>query len=67
MSGLHYTFIVHRWPHLDGRMIRTGDAEAAECERWSNTAEGAAEPLELRLFRPGSIRVSVTETEIGNG
>ena len=36
MSGLAlYLAIVHRWPHLDGRIaIMTGDAEAEEVRSW---------------------------------
>jgi two-component system nitrogen regulation response regulator GlnG len=36
MSGLAlYLAIVHRWPHLDGRIaIMTGDAEADEVRSW---------------------------------
>jgi len=36
MSGLAlYLAIIHRWPHLDGRIaIMTGDAEATEVRSW---------------------------------
>jgi len=36
LSGLAlYLLIVHRWPHLDGRIaIMTGDAEADEVRSW---------------------------------
>lgn len=36
MSGLAlYLLIVHRWPHLDGRIaIMTGDAEADDVRSW---------------------------------
>jgi len=52
MSGLAlYLLIVHRWPHLDGRIaIMTGDAEADEVRGWleQNRCMVLRKPFNLR-------------------
>jgi DNA-binding NtrC family response regulator len=52
MSGLAlYLAIVHRWPHLNGRIaIMTGDAEADEVRSWleQNRCTVLRKPFDLR-------------------
>ena len=52
MSGLAlYLAIVHRWPHLDGRIaIMTGDADAEDVRGWleQNRCTVLRKPFDLR-------------------
>jgi DNA-binding NtrC family response regulator len=73
MSGLAlYLAIVHRWPHLDGRIaIMTGDAEAEEVRSWlaQNRCTVVRKPFDLReisAWLDHGLR-SPRQRELGNG
>jgi two-component system nitrogen regulation response regulator GlnG len=72
MSGLAlYLAIVHRWPHLDGRIaIMTGDAEADEVRGWleQNRCTVLRKPFDLREITDWlNHGLRSPQREIGNG
>jgi DNA-binding NtrC family response regulator len=72
MSGLAlYLAIVHRWPHLDGRIaIMTGDAEADEVRRWleQNRCTVLRKPFDLREITDWLDHgLRSPQRELGNG
>lgn len=72
MSGLAlYLAIVHRWPHLDGRIaIMTGDAEAEEVRRWleQNRCTVLRKPFDLREISAWlDHSLGSRQRELGNG
>jgi DNA-binding NtrC family response regulator len=72
MSGLAlYLAIVHRWPHLDGRIaIMTGDAEAAEVRSWleQNRCTVLRKPFDLREISAWLAHgLGSRQRELGNG
>ena len=72
MSGLAlYLAIVHRWPHLDGRIaIMTGDAEADEVRSWleQNRCMVLRKPFDLREISAWLDHgLRSPQRELGNG
>ena len=72
MSGLAlYLAVVHRWPHLDGRIaIMTGDAEAEEVRSWleQNRCTVLRKPFDLREISAWLDRgLRSQQRELGNG
>lgn len=72
MSGLAlYLAIVHRWPHLDGRIaIMTGDAEAEEVRSWleQHRCTVLRKPFDLREISAWLDHcVRSPQRELGNG
>lgn len=72
MSGLAlYLAIVHRWPHLDGRIaIMTGDAEADEVRSWleQNRCTVLRKPFDLREISAWLDHgLRSPQRELGNG
>lgn len=72
MSGLAlYLAIVHRWPHLDGRIaIMTGDAEAEDVRRWleQNRCTVLRKPFDLREISAWLGQgLRSRQRELGNG
>lgn len=72
MSGLAlYLAIIHRWPHLDGRIaIMTGDADAEEVRTWleQNRCTVLRKPFNLREIGQWlSTLWRMRERETGNG
>jgi DNA-binding NtrC family response regulator len=72
MSGLAlYLAVVHRWPHLDGRIaIMTGDAEAEEVRSWleQNRCTVLRKPFDLREISAWLDHgLRSRQRELGNG
>jgi DNA-binding response OmpR family regulator len=72
MSGLAlYLAIVHRWPHLDGRIaIMTGDAEAEEVRTWleQHRCTVLRKPFDLREISAWLDHgLRSRQRELGNG
>jgi DNA-binding NtrC family response regulator len=72
MSGLAlYLAIVHRWPHLDGRIaIMTGDAEAEEVRSWleQHRCTVLRKPFDLREISAWLDHgLRSRQRELGNG
>jgi DNA-binding NtrC family response regulator len=72
MSGLAlYLAVVHRWPHLDGRIaIMTGDAEAEEVRSWleQNRCTVLRKPFDLREISAWLDHgLRFRQRELGNG
>jgi two-component system nitrogen regulation response regulator GlnG len=72
MSGLAlYLAIVHRWPHLDGRIaIMTGDADAEEVRSWlqQHRCTVLRKPFDLREISAWLDHdIRSPQRELGNG
>ena len=72
MSGLAlYLAIIHRWPHLDGRIaIMTGDAEGEEIRKWveQDRCTVLRKPFDLREISDWLDRgLTARRRELGNG
>ena len=72
MSGLAlYLAVIHRWPHLDGRIaIMTGDAEAEEVRSWleQHRCTVLRKPFDLReIWAWLDHGIRSPQRELGNG